>query len=305
MMKETPSQLPIPSYVLNFPFTLDTSNPNNIWMQEMDPENLKVNKGTAYKQFLDLYEFIAGNSLAYLLPSSGNFQDQVYVANLGIYLPHIKDSNQIILANFTSEPRQGEEKVGKSFFDLMGYETTICPFKWEGEADLKYLYDNIYIGGYGIRSQYEAYEWMEEKFDMKIIKLEMVDDYLYHLDCSIFPLTKEKTLVCTEMFDEEELAQLSQYTEVIDISVDDAFNGLTNSIRLGNMILCASNISEMTRADENYEAEKAKIETMEKICFNEGLEPVFFNLSEYMKSGAMLSCMIMHLNYVDYKKSLL
>ena len=59
----------------------------------------------------------------------------------------------------------------------------------------------------------------------------------------------------------------------------------------------------MTRADENYEAEKAKINTLEKICFNEGLEPVFFNLSEYMKSGAMLSCMMMHLNYVDYNKS--
>ena len=70
------------------------------------------------------------------------------------------------------------------------------------------------------------------------------------------------------------------------------------------MILCASNISELTRADENYEAEKQKIESLKKICFNEGLEPVFFNISEFMKSGAMLSCMLMHLNYVDLNKSL-
>ena len=55
----------------------------------------------------------------------------------------------------------------------------------------------------------------------------------------------------------------------------------------------------------SVEAEKAKINTLEKICFNEGLEPVFFNLSEYMKSGAMLSCMMMHLNYVDQTKSLI
>ena len=304
-MKETPSQLPIPAFVMNFPFTLDTANPNNIWMQEMGKEELKINKGNAYRQFLDLYQFVAGNSLVYTLPSTGNYQDLVYVANLGIQLPHIKDSNTIIMANFTSEPRQGEEEVGKPFFEAMGYEVHNCPFKWEGEADLKYLYDNVYIGGYGIRTDIKAYEWMEKKFDMKIIKLEMVDDYLYHLDCSIFPLTQEKTLVCTEMFEEDELAQLEQHTEVIDISVDDAFNGLTNSVRLGNMILCASNLSEMTRADENYEAEKAKINTLEKICFNEGLEPVFFNLSEYMKSGAMLSCMMMHLNYVDQTKSLI
>ena len=304
-MKETPSQLPIPAFVMNFPFTLDTANPNNIWMQEMGKEELKINKGNAYRQFLDLYQFVAGNSLVYNLPATGNYQDLVYVANLGIQLPHLKDSNIIIMSNFTSEPRQGEEKVGKPFFEAMGYEVHNCPFKWEGEADLKYLYDNVYVGGYGIRSDIKAYEWMEKEFDMKIIKLEMVDDYLYHLDCSIFPLTQEKTLVCTEMFEEDELEQLEQYTEIIDISVDDAFNGLTNSVRLGNMILCASNLSEMTRADENYEAEKAKINTLEKICFNEGLEPVFFNLSEYMKSGAMLSCMMMHLNYVDQTKSLI
>ena len=304
-MKETPSQLPIPAFVMNFPFTLDTSNPNNIWMQELEEEALKVNKGVAYRQFLDLYQFVAGNSLAYILPATGNFQDLVYVANLGIYLPHIKDSNNIIMANFTSKPRQGEEKVGKPFFESMDYEVHMCPFKWEGEADLKYLYDNVYIGGYGIRSDIKAYEWMEEKFGMKIIKLEMVDEYLYHLDCSIFPLTKEKTLVCTELYNDDELTELSQHTTVIDIGIDDTLNGIANSVRLGNTILCASNISEMTRADENFEAEKAKINTLEKICFNEGLEPVFFNLSEYMKSGAMLSCMMMHLNYVDYNKSLL
>lgn len=304
-MKETPSQLPIPAFVMNFPFTLDTKVPNNIWMQELEEEALKINKGVAYRQFLDLYQFVAGNGLVCNLPAKGDYQDLVYVANLGIYLPHIKDSNNIILSNFTSKPRQGEEEVGKPFFELMGYNVHMCPFKWEGEADLKYLYDNVYIGGYGIRSDIKAYEWMEENFDMKIIKVEMVDDYLYHLDCSIFPLTKDKTLICTELFNEDELAQLSQYTEVIDVDVEDALNGITNSVRLGNTMLCASNISEMTRADENYEAEKHKIESLEKICFNEGLEPVFFNLSEYMKSGAMLSCMMMHLNYVDQTKSLL
>ena len=115
-MKETPSQLPIPAFVMNFPFTLDTSNPNNIWMQEMETKDLKINnKGNAYRQFLDLYQFIAGNSLVNILPTYGEYQDLVYVANMGIYLPHIKDSNNIILSNFTSEPRQGEEKVGKPF----------------------------------------------------------------------------------------------------------------------------------------------------------------------------------------------
>ena len=304
-MKETPSKLPIQSYVMNFPFTLSTSDPNNIWMQELTDEELSVNRPKAYKQFMDLYQFMAGGSLVYLLPSKGNFQDQVYVANLGIHLPHIKNDNQILLSNFTSDPRKGEELVGEKFFNQMGYKTAISPYKWEGEADLKYLYGNKYIGGYGIRSNIKTYEWMEENYNMDIIKVAMVDEYLYLLDCSIFPLNTDQTIICTELFDEEEIAEIEKHTEIIDISADDALGGLTNSVRYGNMVLCASNISEMKRTHEYYDAEKHKLATLEKICSDAGMEPVIFNLSEYMKSGAMLSCMVMHLNRVDHNKTLL
>ena len=304
-MKETPSQLHLQSYVMNFPFSLSTSDPNNIWMQELSDEELQINRPKAYKQFMDLYNFMSGQSLVYLLPSEGNFQDQVYVANLGLHLPHIKDRNVILLSNFTSDPRKGEELVGEKFFQQMGYETHISPYKWEGEADIKHLYDNVYVGGYGIRSDIKTYEWMEEQFDMNIIKVQMVDEYLYHLDCSIFPLNEDKTLVCTELFSPEELSQIENHTEIIDVNIDDALGGMTNSVRMGNMILCASNIAELKKSDELYEGEKHKIESLEKICANEGMEPVIFNLSEYMKSGAMLSCMVMHLNRVDHSKSLL
>jgi len=252
-----------------------------------------------------LYNFMAGQSLVHLLPAEGNYQDQVYVANLGLQLPHIKDENHILLSNFTSDPRKGEELVGEKFFNQMGYKTHISPFKWEGEADIKYLYDNVYIGGYGIRSNIKTYEWMEKNFDMEIIKVAMTDEYLYHLDCSIFPLNQDKTLICTELFDPQEVAQIEQYTEIIDVNIDDALGGMTNSVRLGNMILCASNIAELKKSHEYYEAEKHKIESLEKICSDEGMEPVIFNLSEYMKSGAMLSCMVMHLNRVDHNKTLL
>ena len=304
-MKETPSQLHLQSYVMNFPFSLSTSDPNNIWMQELSDEELQINRPKAYKQFMDLYNFMSGQSLVYLLPSEGNFQDQVYVANLGLYLPHIKDENHILLSNFTSDPRKGEELVGQKFFNQMGYQTHISPYKWEGEADIKYLYDNVYIGGYGIRSNIKTYEWMEENFDMNIIKVAMTDEYLYHLDCSIFALNNDQTLIATELFDDEELRAIERHTEIIPIDTEDALGGMTNSVRMGNMILCASNISEMKKTHEYYEAEKHKIESLEKICSDAGMEPVIFNLSEYMKSGAMLSCMVMHLNRVDHNKSLL
>ena len=304
-MKETPSQLPIQSYVMNFPHTFSTDNPNNAWMQEMSKKELSINKPKSYKQFMDLYNFIAGQSLVYLLPAEGTFQDLIYVANLGLQLSHIKDKNHILLSNYTSPPRQGEEYVGEKFFKQMGYNTHISPYKWEGEADIKYLKDNIYIGGYGIRTENKTYHWMEENFDMKIIKVNMVDEYMYHLDCSIFPLNTRSIMVCTELYDKTELDEISRYTNIIDIDVNDSIAGITNSIKMGNMILCASNISELKKSNEYYKDEVHKISSLEKICSDEGMEPIIFNLSEFMKSGAMLSCMVMHLNRVDHYKSLL
>ena len=140
---------------------------------------------------------------------------------------------------------------------------------------------------------------------MNIIKVAMTDEYLYHLDCSIFPLNTEQTLVCTELYDKDEIQQIEKATEIINVDVEDALSGITNSVKLGNMILCASNISELNKSDEFYEIEKHKIESLEKICSNVGMEPAIFNLSEYMKSGAMLSCLVMHLNRVDHHKTLL
>lgn len=304
-MKETPSQLPIQSYVMNFPHTFSTDNPNNAWMQEMSKKELSINKPKSYKQFMDLYNFIAGQSLVHLLPAEGNFQDLIYVANLGLQLSHIKDKNHILLSNYTSPPRQGEEYVGEKFFKQMGYNTHISPYKWEGEADIKYLKDNIYIGGYGIRTENKTYHWMEENFDMKIIKVNMVDEYMYHLDCSIFPLNTRSIMICTKLYDKTELDEISRYTNIIDIDINDSITGITNSIKMGNMILCASNISELKKSNEYYKDEVHKISSLEKICSDEGMEPIIFNLSEFMKSGAMLSCMVMHLNRVDHYKSLL
>ena len=59
------------------------------------------------------------------------------------------------------------------------------------------------------------------------------------------------------------------------------------------------------KTNELYDLERHKINTLESICAKEGMEPIIFNISEYMKSGALLSCMFMHLNYVDYTKTLI
>jgi N-dimethylarginine dimethylaminohydrolase len=145
---------------------------------------------------------------------------------------------------------------------------------------------------------------MEENFDMRIIKVREVEPYLYHLDCSIFPITKEDTLVCTELFTKKELVEMEKATNILPVTVDEAFSGICNSVRLPNQVLNSSHIHDLKAGTEDYKFELGKNRKLEDIASNLAMEVSYFNLSEFHKSGALLSCMVMHLNRQSYRIAL-
>jgi len=302
-----PTSLDKPAFLMSFPFSYSTEVANNAWMRDLPEQGRGVDFKKATAQFLELYHFLSSEAVVYLLPARGDccLQDLVFTANLGIVLEHMPGRNTVILSNFTSPPRRGETRWGARFFKALDYRVYVPPHKFEGEAELKHLYDNVYVGGYGIRSELQTYEWMEREFNMVVVALEEVDEYLYHLDTTVFPLTSEKTLVCTEMYDRAEIAALEEHTEIIDVSTDDCYAGICNSVRLTNTIVNASNIHDMKAGSEDYRLEISKNRRLEDIAVNMGFEVTFFNLSEYLKGGALLSCMIMHLNRSSYSFRLL
>lgn len=303
---KTPTELDLPAYLLNAPFSYNTTIANNKWMEDYGSIGARaIDFDKAFLQWADLYSELAADGLVYILPTPINsqHQDLVFCGNLGIVLPHTNDPT-VILSTFNSKPRRGEEIIGKTFFTMMGYTIDILPYFFEGEAELKHLRDNIYVGGYGQRSQVEAYGCMEEKYGMDILTLEEVDEYFYHLDCTVFPVTKSDTLVCTNMFTKKELSKLEKVTNVIDVSEDNCMQGITNSVRVGNTILNASNIHELKQTSDDFKLERAKNKRLEELAADLALEVKFVNLSEFLKGGALLSCMVMHLNRVSYSFSL-
>lgn len=289
--------LDYPAYLMAFPDTYDTKNANNIWMQQIPEHKRKVDKEKAIKQWLDLYNYIASSAyvMTLTIPEKSRLQDLVFVANLGIVL----HTGEIIGSNFTSPPRKGETEVGYRFFDVMDDDYKICPHKFEGEADLKYLHDNIYIGGFGKRSERRSYFWMMDNFDIRIIPVLNTDEFCYHLDCIIFPITSEKTIIATGMLNKKDVAEIAKHTEIIDVSPEDAKEGLCNCVRLHNILLNACDFDDMDEKD------KHKNQSLEKIAAKEQFELVYFNLSEFAKGGAALSCLIMHLNRRSYNVRLL
>jgi N-dimethylarginine dimethylaminohydrolase len=303
----SPGTLTRPAFVMNLPFSFSTAEANNPWMEDMPTEKRRVDRKLATVQFLNVYRYLASEAVVYLLPTPRNcgLQDLVFTANLGVVLEHWPQRDVVIISNFTSEPRRGETAVGADFFEAMGYRVHVAPSKFEGDAELKHLHDNIYVGGYGTRSERETYDWMERTFGMQVIKVRLTDPYLYHLDCSVFPITRENTLVCTELFEEEEVAEIERHTNIIDVSVDVSYSGICNSLRLSNTLLNASHIHDLKAGTQEYTHELTKNRRIEDIAANLALEVTFFNLSEYLKGGALLSCMVMHLNRKSYEVSLL
>jgi len=298
---KTPSDLHFPTFFMVPPFKSNfaSDNPNNVWMKEMSPEDLKIDYDKAFAQWMELEQFVAANSLTYLIPNDTKLQDIIYCANMGLY---IETENIIILSNFTSEPRRGEEKVGRKFFEEQGYKCVNPPenLRWEGEADLKFIRDNIFSGGYGIRSDKRTFEWMESKYNMKITKCHMTSERNYHYDCQFAPITTQKALVCTKIFDKPDIKELEKIVEIIDIPEDEALAMACNIVRVGSVVMVCSGISAMKASDESYLVENSKIERLNHICSQEGLGLKVFNLSEFDKSGAALSCNIMHGNFVDF-----
>lgn len=297
-MKITPSQHPFSCFVLCEPTYANTKIKNNAWMTDLNAEEVKQDPQKFLGQWRNLYDVLSANALVYLIPPKKGLQDQTYVNSFVV----LHDGVNVILSNFTAPGRAGEEIVAGRFLKQLGYNVVKSPYKFEGCPELKYSgKENIYYGGYGIRTDKRTYDWMEKEFDIKIIRLMETDKYLYHLDCSLFVLNKDNVMIYDEHFTKTELKQIEKLAEIHPISIEAAYQGGANSVRVSDFVLNASSLDFMKPTDKWYKEEVQKNDELEAICQQVGLELIYVDLSESMKGGALLSCHCGPLNYKDYQ----
>jgi arginine dihydrolase len=295
------AHLDFPVLLMNVPLSLSAEIPNNAYMKDMSSSQREICHDRAILQFQSLYKHIAQHAMVYLLPSVPGLQDQPYVSNLGTVLPHC-ERDTVIISRFKSAARVGEDVVGAAFFKLMNFVVEqppeaiqAEPVYFEGEADLKHVRGNLYIGAHGMRTSRNALTWAAQRFDMDIVPFRIIDRYLYHLDCCFMRITEEAVLLCNSVADSISVRAIEKRCEIIDVSLEQARAGITNCLLLPGEVLCDTPIAELGRASECYRIEKAKIEFLEKICSRFGLALQLFCMTEFYKSGALLSCLIMHI----------
>jgi len=296
----TPSDLSIPTMLMHFPLGARVLYRNNAWVED-DPD-ATINFDNSYREYLEVYSYIASQALVYLLPvpkeGLEKHQDMVFTANVGAYLPHKRTADGepiVIMANYTSTSRQGEEKYAARYLRQLGYTVYQPETKFEGRADLLHLRDNIYLGQHGIRTDQATYKWLEEHFDAQVISAPNRDKYCYHADCVFFPITADHVMTAPKLLDRKTIKQIEKVANIVPISRELAQYGVLNNISLNNLVLNASVVTDLEEGTREYAVARKGINRLESICSRLGLEPVIFSLNEMTKLGAMLSCLHMPL----------
>ena len=279
-----PTQLDIPVILVNAPFSLNNKVKNNIWMYKDDPP---IDKKIALTQFQKMVAEFSKNCVVYTLPSDLRCQDQPFVANLGVYLP---SEDIIYLSNFTSEPRRDEQEIGNKFFLMMNYKVGYSHYKFEGTADLKFVRDNIYVGGFGIRTEEYFYHWLELNHDININKIKMTDDRFYHFDCSFAPITSDRAMVITHSLGKKYIKKLEKIIEIVAVPKRYIEYAWTNIFRVKNTIYYAPPKGTSDRPFREFIDKKF------------GLDYVPLDLTEFELSGAAASCLVMELNKAAFER---
>ncbi len=267
---------------------------NNALMEAWAPNDRTVNVDAARAQWTVLYRLLTQEAEVYLLPSGlrrSGLQDEVFTANLGVVIP---EANMAVISRYRTHVRIGEESHGLSFFSDLGYGAVFAArYDFEGEADMKRLAPGLYACGHGIRTDLKSYLWMRQYTDghagVEFVLMQMTDPKLYHLDCSLFPIDFSTAMVCTSAFTKSDMAALEKHVDIIDVPLHAAHAGATNILRVGQKIYSYILPDETERA--------LQVGAVESMCRQCNLEPVFVDLFEFLKGGAGLSCMTMHLTW--------
>ena len=299
----TPSDLDAPVFLMTPPIFQKVFIDNNVFMEE-DANLVKdFSVDKLFSQWFEIYQVVTQYALVLTPPPNPLLQDMVW-SNQTLYLPHVEEPTCVI-SNFKAEGRDPETDIVETFLQEMGYKTYRIPdpeWTFEGQPDCHYLKDNIYLAGYGERTTEQALDWIAEKFDANIIKLGKTSDRVYHFDEACCVLSEDKVMLGIPFVDKKALKEVEKYAEVIPIEDKDVIEFcITNNIAIGWTIFAGTYIDVFEPDTEEYEIEMKKIEMLEKITFDNGFDLIMFEIGQFLKQGAALSCCFTRLNYSDRK----
>lgn len=255
------------------PDYFDVTYEINPWMNV----GCKVNKGLAKRQWADL-KYLVDNFFELetrVIKQKRGLPDMVFSTDEGLVI-----DNTFVQANFAHDQRKEEVRYYKDWFIENGYKVTKLPKNLYLEGgDFLYWGDNI-LAGYGFRTSKGAHYKISKLINSKLISLELIDPYLYHLDMAILPLDEETLVYYPKAFSPSSQTIIETLgVRLIKVSRKDALDLTLNSIIHERKMITQQGINGLLVQ-----------------IVKEGYKVIQTDVSEFKKAGGGIHCLSCCLN---------
>jgi N-dimethylarginine dimethylaminohydrolase len=245
----------------------------NAWMDKTK----QADRELAVQQWNGLREKLeaAGAKISIVDPVEG-LPDMVFTANAGLV-----HHNRIVLSRFRPEPRRGEEPLFQKRFEANGRDVTLVPEDtfFEGAGDALFCGDTL-VAGYRQRSDARGLQLLGEILDCRVMPLELIDPYYYHIDTCFCPMAPGVAMYFPGAFDDYGQRVLgATVDQLIEIEESEAKHFAANAVVVGKTIVTNAgcpNLHEKLRAA--------------------GYDPIETPLSEFVKAGGSAKCLTLRLD---------
>ena len=202
--------------------------------------------------------------------------DLVFTANAALVF-----RREVVLARFRYPQRQGEESYDAAWLEAAGFTVRRLHegVYFEGAGDALFCGDTLFAG-YRIRSDIRGHHEIGEMFGCRVIPLELIDPYYYHLDTCFCPLAPGVAVYYPPAFDEYGQRALKEAVgELIDVSPEEARRFACNAVVVGRVVITNTGCPSL------HAALRAR-----------GYQPRETPLDEFVKAGGSAKCLTLRLD---------
>lgn len=231
----------------------------------------------AVEQWTRLRELLveAGAEICELAPVEG-LPDLVFTANAALIY-----RQTAVLARFRHEVRERETPYDRAWLEAHGFAVTLPPAEtcFEGAGDALFCGDTLYAG-YRLRSDARGHQQIGAQLGVRVIPLELVNPYYYHLDTCFCPLAPGVAIYFPEAFDDYARRALGEsIATLVPVGESEARSFACNAVVVGKTVITNTGCPHL----------HAELRRM-------GFEPVETPLDEFVKSGGSAKCLTLRLD---------
>jgi N-dimethylarginine dimethylaminohydrolase len=222
---------------------------------------------------------VAAGARVELLPARPRLPDLVFTANAGLV-----HRDTVYLSRFRHAARQGETPVDREWFESHGFACRELPQRldFEGAGDALFCGETL-VGGYIIRSDARAMQWLAAEIGCPVLPVQLVDPRYYHLDTCFCPLRPDLAIWHPSAFDEYgQVALQGAAFELLPVHPEEAARFACNAVAIGRRVILNTGCPQLTRSLEQR-----------------GFEIVATPLDEFIKAGGSAKCLTLRLDGED------